>query len=102
MDQILHIEKELQSYYETDYDTEKDDYVENLRIKSSLSDILRKAQNELSSKESNAIKSKILLILAKNTGCAEDIEILNNAYKNILNETEIKMVLSKSGVNRWS
>ncbi len=70
------LETDMYTYYETDYETDSDDYAENYRIKSEAIKLLREAKSHLGEEEYNSFKSKVRRYLSSNTVRIEDIEIL--------------------------
>ena len=101
LEQIKAIEVELQSYYESDFDEEEKDYEINLRIKTSLANVLRSAKNELKGSEFESVKEKVLLVFSNNTGCMEDAEIFEKVSNDLITEDEKAKVLSTSAIGRW-
>ncbi|MGL4231082.1 MAG: hypothetical protein ACRCWJ_06915 [Casimicrobium sp.] len=95
------IEKELADYYSSDL-SEEEDTAQNRAIKRRIVSLLAGA----CASGDVATKQKALLLLAENTGCHEDLEILTEFIpdlieKGYITQLEFDLLLQRSPANRW-
>lgn len=103
--------KEIERLHKRDYVSEQEEYEENYKKKSALINFLiesfqKKEKKELSELEYNEILKVSLETFSCNTGCAEDLEILEKLFEQlielkIINSSIYQEVIASSPVNRW-
>ena len=95
MHRYLDIEKEVNNFYEDDFESESAEYYVNKSLKMKLISLISDAK-----KDNNIeVMNKSIELLSENTGCVEDVEILNILLEgagNIKNE-----ILANSPMARW-
>lgn len=103
--------KDLDILYKMDYLSEEEEYQDNYKKKSVLTNFLidsfqRKEKKELTEFEYNEILEKSLEAFSRNTGCGEDLEILETLFEElvelkIISTSRYQKVIESSPVNRW-
>ncbi|WP_244175403.1 hypothetical protein [Xenorhabdus vietnamensis] len=97
------LSKELDDFYAREHSSEHDEYFENKKIKTKIVHLILDAKN------SGEIEffDKVLMFLFENTGCYEDLQILNEISKplfdaDILNAEYLDKYLTEySPLSRW-
>jgi len=102
MDREIEILREaFEEYYSTDY-SEKEDSLENLRIRKlaveNLAIALKKRDAE--------VAEEVLMLLSENTGCAEDLSIFEELIEPLveaqaITQEQIELVINAKAVARW-
>ncbi|WP_133557840.1 hypothetical protein [Pedobacter duraquae] len=97
---IESIKQELGRYYEMSFDNETGDYLDNKVIKQKLQQLII---NQYTDKE---VVRQVLLLLAENTGCAEDHEIaeeiLNLLHdKKYIDQKDLDFFYQNVATGRW-
>ncbi|MDE9539476.1 hypothetical protein [Xenorhabdus bovienii] len=98
------LSKELDEFYTREYSSENEEYLKNKEIKSKIVDLIVEA------KESEELEfiDKALFLLFDNTGCQEDLEILNEIFNPLIDKKIITKELidknldSISPLSRWN
>lgn len=92
------------SYYDMSFNSEQEDYLYNVKVKKQIKELLEKyfTQNILS----KLYTIEALLLLAFNTGCAEDEIIAQDILKNLYNSKiicleDIEIFNKFKATNRW-
>ena len=99
------IEQFLGEYYENDPFNEQT----NRAIKNKIKELIIVAHDDttLSGAEKQTVINAALTLLAENTGCVEDCEILESIFhelfdkRKIINQKDIDDLYKNSPVNRW-
>ncbi|WP_084092908.1 hypothetical protein [Andreprevotia lacus] len=92
---------ELEKYYESDL-SEAEDSAENARIKECIFSLIREAHIS----GSFEAKEKLLSLLSENVGCQEDIELVEEFSKRLIDEgvltpMELEKHFSEFSTARW-
>lgn len=92
---------ELQNYYTFELD-ENEDSKENRRIKKKLFQLICDASKTVETE----FKEQVLMIIAENTGCQEDLQLLEEflfplVSCNVITQEEVNKYFSNLPVNRW-
>jgi len=97
--------------HKVSYSSEEKDYQDNYNKKKKLIDYLienyHKKENSLFSEiEFGTILEKVLKTFSDNTGCSDDLEILENLFDKlfelkIIDTNTYKKTIESSPVNRW-
>jgi len=103
--------EEVNTLYKMDYASEEDSYQDNYKKKRVLINFLihsfqRKEKKELAEVEYNKTLDSVLETFSSNTGCAEDLEILEILFDQlhemkIISTSRYREVIESSAVNRW-
>jgi len=103
--------EDVNTLYKMDYVSEEDEYQDNYKKKSVLISFLinsfqRKEKKELTEVEYDKILERALETFSSNTGCAEDLEILEILFEQlfemkIISTSRYQEVINSSPVNRW-
>lgn len=85
------IKNSLTNYYNKQFKSEEEAYIENKRIKGQIKKLIIQVNNDRTLSETNrgCVIKVGLKLLAKNTGCVEDIEIAESILDSLFNEMEI-------------
>jgi hypothetical protein len=88
-------------YYSTNY-SEREDSAENFRIRKLA---VEKLASALKEKDAGTAE-EVLLLLAENTGCAEDLFIFEKLIEPLvatqaITQEQIEMVLNAKAIGRW-
>lgn len=75
-------------------------FTENSHLKTVLAEVLLESKNTLASEDCLTRENQITAILSENTGCAEDIELLESLFTHILSLQQINTILKISPSNR--
>ncbi|CDH26418.1 hypothetical protein [Xenorhabdus bovienii] len=97
------LSKELDYFYNKEYSSENESYLENKKIKSKIVSLILESNGY----DEIQLIDKALLLLFDNTGCQEDFEILNEVIYPLLDEKIItkelfeKNLSENSPLSRW-
>ena len=95
MRDYLDIEKEINGFYESIFESEIEEFYINKNIKRKITKIITKAKKH----GDMEVMQKAIELIGSNTGCVEDVEILNNLLKG---QNDIKKeILANSSIARW-
>jgi len=101
IDEIKKLKKETGQYLAERFDTESDDSVENIKIKTEALEIIKKAYESETTEKYSKIKSLVIEYLCEICGCAEDLEILENNSPAVISDKEIEYIIQNSALSRW-
>ena len=103
--------EDIDTLYKMDYESEEKEYQDNYKKKSILIKFLinsfqKKEKNELTEVEYDKILKRSLEAFSNNTGCAEDLEILEILFEQlfemkIITSQQYQNTIESSAVNRW-
>ena len=95
MDCYLDIKKEINNFYEDDFESDNDEFYANKNIKNKIIDFICDAKNN----NNFEMMKKFIELLSENTGCVEDVEILDSLLNG---QDDIKKeILANSPIARW-
>ncbi|MDC9598099.1 hypothetical protein [Xenorhabdus anantnagensis] len=100
--QLNTLSEELDAFYEKEYSSSEEYSLRNKPIKSKIIDLIISSNDE----NEDSVKNDALFLLFDNTGCQEDVEILNEIIsplfdKKIINDESLDEYLNKSPLSRW-
>ena len=92
--EIERIKSVLADYYDTDFDSDEEDFLVNKSNKQLIEKLIINLKNddELDVSNKNFFIKEALQLLAKNTGCVEDEEISDEILEKLL----VKHIISRS------
>lgn len=99
---LSELEKKFTDYYSKEFETEESDFQANKAIRTEAVNSFKVAKENGNSE----LAENIIELLAKNTGCAEDIEIFIKIseplkVQGIITEEQINKIINQ-GSARWS
>lgn len=103
--EIENIRKILLEFYEKDFQTEREEFLENQRNKKLIENLIIKIHKDyrLSDSEKEKYIEFCIELLAENTGCQEDEEIAIEIIANLeyLNYNILSEFTKSKSTNRW-
>lgn len=95
MSHYFDIEKEMNNFYEDVFESEQEEFSVNKKIKKKIVNLIADAKKNGDMK----VMQKAIELISDNTGCVEDVEILNSLLKG---QNDVKKeILTKSPIARW-
>ncbi|WP_421662228.1 hypothetical protein [Lysinibacillus telephonicus] len=81
----------LKNYYNKQFKSEEEDYLENKKVKGQIKKLIIQVYNDrtLSETDRGYVIKVGLELLAKNTGCVEDVEIAEDILDTLFNDMKI-------------
>lgn len=101
IDKLQKLKDDSVQYFETDFDSEEDDSLENIRIKTELIELIGTVKGSQLLKNYTSFKSDVIEFLCEISGCAEDLEVLEKYSPSVLSAEEIKFIINNSALARW-
>ncbi|MEK5487405.1 hypothetical protein [Lysinibacillus sp. FSL M8-0355] len=98
--EIDKIRDSLKNYYNEQFKSEEEDYIENKKTKEQIKKLIIQVYNDSTLSEANkgdVIKVAVEL-LAKNTGCVEDVVIAEDILDSLFNDMKI---LSQENIDNF-
>ena len=93
------LEKQCQQEFESfEYEEDEDAYV---KIRTDVLDLLATAKKELSGRALANFKTLVIDFFCKNSGCALDMEVLENYTPRVLSEKDLEHIKHNSALARW-
>ncbi|MGE8036315.1 hypothetical protein [Lysinibacillus xylanilyticus] len=88
------------NYYNEQFKTEEEDYIENKKTKEQIKKLIIQVYNDstLSEADKGYIIKLAVELLAKNTGCAEDLDIAEDILDCLFNDMKI---LSQDNIDNF-
>ena len=89
--EINKIRNSLKNYYNEQFKSEEEEYIENKKVKEQIKKLIIQVYNDITLSEADReylIKVGVEL-LAKNTGCAEDLEIAEEILDSLFDDMKI-------------
>lgn len=106
--QLSNLEKDIQAFMSSTYDNASEELINNKQLKSSLKELIERVflDNDIPEGQKNTIINRSLMILAKSTGCAEDLEIAESVLddlfeRKIIHEIELNVFYEHASTARW-
>ncbi|WP_337982484.1 hypothetical protein [Lysinibacillus sp. C5.1] len=98
--EIDKIRNSLKNYYNEQFKSEEEDYIENKKTKEQIKNLIIQVYNDstLSEADKGDIIKVAVELLAKNTGCAEDGEIAEDILDSLFNDMKI---LSQENIDNF-
>ncbi|TKI69483.1 hypothetical protein FC756_09040 [Lysinibacillus mangiferihumi] len=98
--EIDKIRNSLKNYYNEQFKSEEEDYIENKKTKEQVKKLIMQVYNDstLSEADKGYIIKVAVELLAKNTGCAEDVEIAEDILDSLFNDMKI---LSQENIDNF-
>lgn len=89
--EIDKISDSLKSYYNEQFKSEEEDYIENKKTKEQIKKLIIQVYNDstLSEADKGGIIKVAVELLAKNTGCVEDVVIAEDIFDSLFNDMKI-------------
>lgn len=102
MSNIQLLVEQMNGFYDVDFKNDEDEYLENKKIKSKIVDFILDCKV---SGDANSLMGALNL-LSENTGCQEDVEILQELLDplikdGVLNVAELKECFGDAAISRW-
>ncbi|WP_337982481.1 hypothetical protein [Lysinibacillus sp. C5.1] len=81
----------LKNYYNEQFKSEEEDYIENKKTKEQIKNLIIQVYNDstLSEADKGDIIKVAVELLAKNTGCVEDVVIAEDILDSLFNDMKI-------------
>lgn len=103
--EIESIREILLEFYEKDFLTEREEFLENKSNKKLIENLIKKIYEDdyITSNEKERYIELCMKLLAENTGCQEDEEIATEIIANLehLNCNVLSMFMENKSTNRW-
>ncbi|AVK96349.1 hypothetical protein FCT18_07910 [Lysinibacillus sphaericus] len=98
--EIDKIRNSLKNYYNEQFKSEEEDYIENKKTKEQIKNLIIQVYNDstLSEADKGDIIKVAVELLVKNTGCAEDGEIAEDILDSLFNDMKI---LSQENIDNF-
>ncbi len=101
---IKRVKQLLEKYYEKDFESEIEDSIKNTLIKKKLLQIILDCHSDdidklVKTEEREYILNEALHIFQENTGCAEDLQLLQEAMNQLVSKSIISLEKSNSIMN---
>lgn len=89
--EIDKIRDSLKNYYNEQFKSEEEDYIENKKTKEQIKKLIMQVYNDstLSEADKGDIIKVAVELLAKNTGCVEDVVIAEDIFDSLFNDMKI-------------
>ena len=89
--EIDKIRNSLKNYYNEQFKSEEEDYIENKKTKEQIKKLIIQVYNDstLSEADRGYIIKVAVELLAKNTGCVEDVVIAEDILDSLFNDMKI-------------
>ena len=96
------LKSDFKIYYSSEYASDKEDTLENTRVRKSA---VRIITNALKSGNTE-LAEQVLYTLSENTGCAEDLSIFEELIKplvasGLITDAQINVVINAKALARW-
>ncbi|WP_432702819.1 hypothetical protein [Lysinibacillus sphaericus] len=90
----------LKNYYNEQFKSEEEDYIENKKTKEQIKNLIIQVYNDstLSEADKGDIIKVAVELLAKNTGCVEDVVIAEDILDSLFNDMKI---LSQENIDNF-
>lgn len=95
------LKKESDKYFNTDFESEEAEEIENIRIKSSLLALINEAKNSKTDAEYFEVKNGVINYFCEICGHFGDLEILEKHASTILSTEDFEYVIQNSALSRW-
>ncbi|WP_107924717.1 hypothetical protein [Lysinibacillus parviboronicapiens] len=98
--EIDKIRNSLKNYYNEQFKSEEEDYIENKKTKEQIKKLIIQVYNDstLSEADRGYIIKVAVELLAKNTGCVEDVVIAEDILDSLFNDMKI---LSQENIDNF-
>ncbi|MEK5487396.1 hypothetical protein [Lysinibacillus sp. FSL M8-0355] len=98
--EIDEIRNSLKNYYNEQFKSEEEDYIENKKTKEHIKKLIIQVYNDstLSEADRGYIIKIAVELLAKNTGCVEDVVIAEDILDSLFNDMKI---LSQENIDNF-
>ena len=92
---------ESNAYFEMAFESEEAEEKENIRIKSSLLNLIQEAKDNESEVIYQKVKKSVIEYLCEICGHSGDLDILKSHSPSILSDEELEYIIQNSALSRW-
>ena len=100
-EKLERLKRESDEYFRTEFESEEAQKKENVRIKSGLLDLIKKAKESGNNLTSAEMKRVVIEYLCEVCGLSGDLEILRNYTPSIISAEEFEYIIQNSALSRW-